>query len=608
VTPSAPVIGGFFFLLFLCAPAAADEYDGWMRHSVYVPVTDGTRIAVDYYRPTAAGQLHEKSLPVVWRFTPYGRYLTGQQSGTANALPQHGAGLNGPAALETLLNNGYVVAVADIRGYGASFGVSETWLGPQQAEDARDITNWLAAQSWSSGKVGMMGLSYLGSVQYLAASKASPHLRAIFAAMAQFDHYETFMLNGIYRQDLAPAWRSIRSQLDHDEPDGSSPVARVTSDSDRALIRSAMREHKKNRDLGEQMAPLQFRDSADALTGRRWHIENSLWNYLEDVEKSGVALYHWTGWWDSYAGGQILAFANLDNPQKLHIGPYFHSDHFGVDIYQESLRWFDYWLKGVKNGVMDEPAVRFFIAGDEPATGWRHSATWPPGNTVRKTLYLSEENLAFTPSPSVHTQDAMAVDYSISLGSYLDRNNGSFRAQDCADRTDAKPVCYRHSGYPDLALDYDARALSYTSAPLETDVLVAGRPVVHLWVTASTEDADFFVVLEEIEADGTSRFVTDNAIRASHRAVNEPPFDNLGAPWHGNYEADAAPLPPHPVEIVLALKPAGNRFEKGNRVRLTIAGADASSGSSGADPVPRVFSVHKGENYPSRLELTVIAR
>jgi predicted acyl esterase len=113
-------------------------------------------------------------------------------------------------------------------------------------------------------------------------------------------------------------------------------------------------------------------------------------------------------------------------------------------------------------------------------------------------------------------------------------------------------------------------------------------------------------VLEEVEPDGTSRFVTDNAIRASHRAINNPPFDHFGLPWHGNYEKDAAILPPEPLEIQLDLKPVGIRIEKGNRIRLTIAGADALSGTAPQAKTPRAITIYRNRQNVSLIELPTV--
>ncbi|MGA0266451.1 MAG: CocE/NonD family hydrolase [Lysobacterales bacterium] len=607
----APVIGGFFFcftLSVLAAAPGADEFDGWNRFSEYVAVADGTRLAIDYYRPTRAGELHEQPLPVVWRFTPYGRYLNPIDPANPHALPSGGAGLNSSGALEVLLRSGYVVAVADVRGYGASFGVSETWLGPRQAEDARDITDWLAAHSWTTDKVGMMGLSYLGSVQYMAASRASPHLKAIFAAMAQIDHYETFMLNGIYRPDLAPAWGQLRAALDFPGAETMrGSVAAVEADTDRSQIRQAALAHRHNRDLGQQMARLAFRDSIDPDTGRRWHVENSAWNYLDQVEGSGVAIYHWAGWWDTYCKGQILAFNHLSNPQKLHIGPYFHTEHFGIDIYHEAVRWFDHWLKGRDNGISREPAVRYFIAGEDPAAGWRQSNHWPPPGIENSVLHLSSDALLARQASPTPGTDHLKVDFAVTLGGYLERNNGIFRQAACADRTEVDRVCFDHSGYPDLALSYDARSLSYTTAPLSQDLRVLGQPVATFWISSSTDDADIYVVLEEVDEEGFSRFVTDNAIRASHRAIGESPFSTKDVSWISHLTKDAARLPDTPVRVVLDLKPIGNLFEKGHRIRLTIAGADAANDHVAGPDSNQVLSLHRGGPYDSYLTLPYLA-
>lgn len=107
--------------------------------------------------------------------------------------------------------------------------------------------------------------------------------------------------------------------------------------------------------------------------------------------------------------------------------------------------------------------------------------------------------------------------------------------------------------------------------------MVAGFPEVKVFVASNREDVDLFFVLTEVTPEGVSQFVSDGAIRASHRSLNKPPFDNLGLPWHGNFSADLTNLGSEPALISLALKPTANLFEKDNRIRLTIAGYDAKS-------------------------------
>mgnify|MGYP000329904256 CR=1 FL=1 len=583
-------------------------FDGWQRNSVYISVHDGTRLALDFYRPTRQGQLHQKPLPVVWRFTPYGRYPQ-KETNNPNALPQGGAGINGPKAFAHLLRQGYVVAQADVRGYAASFGSNRLWLGPQEGRDAYDITEWLAAQPWSDGNIGMMGLSYLASVQYLAAAEKPPHLKAIFAAMGQFDHYSTFLINGIFRADLPAWWRLIRAQLDLGQ---GTPVA---ADADGTLLQAAVREHFWNRDIFDQMRSLEFRDDSDSWDKRQIHLQASPWTRLKAIEESGVAIYHFTGWFDAYGKHQLLYFANLKNPQKILLGPYFHKDHFGIDLFAEAQRWFDYWLKGQDNGIMAEPPVRYFVVGEAPESGWKTAQRWPLPNEQRNTYYFSDG-----PSGSIESvndgglsldspaygleKDSYSVDYTLSLGAYVARNNGTMRR--CDNKTDVEPTCYRNAGYPDLSQSYDVKALTYTSPPLTEATTIAGHPLVRFWASASTPDADFFVVLEEVDSHGRSHFVTDNAIRASHRTINVAPFNHLNLPWLGHYRKDAKNLGPQPAEIVLDLKPVANLFEAGHRIRVTIAGADVESGAAPWEQVAREITLYHGQTYPSSIELPVI--
>ena len=117
---------------------SAPAYDSWHRISQYVVVRDGTRIAVDYFRPATGGVLHEEPLPVVWSHTRYQRSnITDGKLFTS--LDHH-------PPLFTVLRHGYVIAIADVRGAGASYGTKHGWFPPEEAEDAHDLTEWFAEQ------------------------------------------------------------------------------------------------------------------------------------------------------------------------------------------------------------------------------------------------------------------------------------------------------------------------------------------------------------------------------------------------------------------------------------------------------------------------------
>jgi putative CocE/NonD family hydrolase len=584
-------------------------YDSWQRKSLYIPMRDGIQLAVDYYQPTRNGELHTAPLPVVWRFSPYGRYVNDNPK-NKNQISQRSLGtFNGPEVFENLLRNGYIVAEADVRGYAGSYGTNQLWLGPQEGRDAHDITEWLAEQSWSNGNIGMLGLSYLASVQYFAMAEKPPHLKATFAAMGQFDHFDTFSSNGVPRADLPAYWRLIRANLDMGQG------ARVDADTDGVLLHQATRDHYGNRDLPDQLRGLEFRDSVDLISGDQHHLDASPWGKLGEIEESGIAIYHFTGWFDAYGKDQLLYFANLRNPQKLHVGPYFHTDSFGIDIQEETRRWFDHWLKKIDTGMMNEPPIRYFVVGEEPEFGWKSATQWPLPQEVREEYFftqgktgtvqsVNDGSLSVIPIFSDVGKDLYLVDRGVSLGSFLARNNGVMR--ECGEKFKVDKSCYLNSGYPDLSERYDAKGLTYTSGKLVKDMVIAGHPVVRLWVTANTDDADFFIVLEEVEPDGTSHFVTTNAVRASHRTVNKAPFNNLGLPWLGHFKADAKMLTRMPSIIELDLKPIANLFDKGNRIRVTITGAEAEEGDASPLSGNREFTIYRNKKYSSSIDLPVI--
>ena len=603
--------------------AAQSIFDGWVRHSEYVAMRDGVKLAVDYYRPTKEGALHSKPLPVVWRFTPYGRYQTGADGKVSdqNAILDVSSGSNGKAIFEHLLQQGYVVAQADIRGYNASFGISEIWLGPQQGHDAFDLTEWFSAQHWGTENVGMLGRSYLGSVQLMAASYASPHLKAIVPEMAQIDHFSLFSRNGVLRNDLVVSWDKMRSAMDVAAivPKPFS-VAPVMADTSRADLLTASDEHKLNTRLADSILQMPVRDSTDPATGTKHHIESSVLFKLPQLEQSGVAIYHLSGWYDDSIRDHLILLRNLNNPQKIHIGPYFHQDNFGFDYLTETRRWFDYWLKGKDNGIMDEPRVTYYVVGQKPLEGWHHSSQWPEPDLDELVLHLSGEKsgsarsfndgtLSYEePQGSSDGKDVYLVDETLSLGDLITRNTGAFRRDACPvskNIADVGEVCYLSSGYPDLSDTYDAKAITYTSAELRVDVVVAGFPEVKVFVSSNREDADLFFVLTEVTPEGVSQFVSDGAIRASHRSLNKPSFDNFGLPWHGNFSPDLTDLGPEPALISLALKPIANLFEKGNRIRLTIAGYDAKSGVPLESTEDKKIIIHMGGDYRSNLSLPI---
>ena len=153
----------------------------------------------------------------------------------------------------------------------------------------------------------------------------------------------------------------------------------------------------------------------------------------------------------------------------------------------------------------------------------------------------------------------------------------------------------------------DKKGLTYTTEALDEDVEVTGHPVVHLWVSSTATNGDFFVYLEEVDAEGVSHYVSEGALRASHRAIHEPYYDNLDLPFHRSHEEDMVELRPgEPAEIAFDLQPTSNVFNAGNRIRISITCADKDNASTPELSPPPTVSVYRNTGHASYISLPVI--
>ncbi len=567
------------------------SYDGSARESRYITMRDGIRLAVDIIRPTRAGELHLDRLPVVWAHERYHRAT--MINGKLRASYEW---------IMPLLRHGYVIAVVDARGSGASFGTQPGFYSPDETRDMYDVTEWLAAQPWSSGTIGMYGRSYLGHAQYFAAAQRPPHLKAIFPEMAVFDFYHMLSPGGVFQEYALPNWRTLTRNLDQSvtfdwfgAPFG--PVAPVDGDSGTALRSAAIEAHRASWDVGDMWARAPFRDSRDSVTGTVFYRERSPSTYLANINRSGVAIYHLTGWLDPVPRDAFLWYANLRVPQKITVGPWFHTQTTGLDNVAEHLRWYDYWLKGIDNGIMREPPIHYGTFNAHPDSVWRSAWRWPLPNERRTRFYLGagptgtvasrNDGRLERPNAGPAGTDSQTVDLTASLGKGNRWANGY-----------GGPA-----GYPDLRTN-DARGWTYTTEPLDHPVEVTGHPVVRFWASADVPDADFFVQLEEVAPSGESRFVTDAVLRASRSRPGSAPYRNFGLPYLPASAAGKVALSRRPRELRFDLLPTSYLFRAGYRIRLTITGADRDN-----FPAPArapIITIHRGGRYPSYVELPVI--
>lgn len=652
-------------------------YTEFHRESRYLATRDGTRLAVDVYRPMANGEPVAEPLPVIFSYARYWRATEnpdGSISTAVGVLPKgaRSAPIDSADALTNvpnLVRHGYVYVRATSRGAGASYGTRESDMTGLEANDAHDVVEWIARQSWSDGKVGMRGLSYPGMAQHLTASAAPPHLVAVFPGVAPFDEYDSSWAGtGILRK-YGLSWLAREAQKDDVlegvagstvnpvRPDAKR-VARVDADVDGSMREAARRERQvdlgtdplryftvqspesarmldmlreaaggigvtemiellyssralgdllgRHPGLADRLRRLHFyRDASPMLAAAQPVGPNSLSNLMPAINRSRIATYNWGGWFDFAAQDTILWHVNNRNQKKLTMGPWTHAPNEPDNpreashtplLNVEELRWFDYWLKGLENGVMEEAPVQYAVMDDPQAWTWESAPDWPPADTAPIPFYFDAEGNGLSMAkPEAVGRSDYRVDYHVSMGE-------STRYHDSIGMG---PM--RYEGLNEHA----ARSLVFETAPFDRDYVVVGHPVVELFVTSSEGDIEINAYLQEIDEDGEPFYLTDGVIRSSHRKLGRPPYDKMGLPWLDGSRAAVESTPPlsavEPSVLRFTLYPTAARIQKDHRLRLVITGADAHSNLTIPYDPPPVITVWTGSDTASRIMLPVRA-
>jgi len=593
------------------------SHSAWKSSSEYVEMSDGAVIAADIYLPEEfleSGTPPSK-FPVIFNFTPYKRSIIDPETG--EIIPNV---LNRPGEhLADYHEYGYALVVADTRGYGASIGAAMTF-GWRYQQDAGEMIDWIAAQEWCDGNVGMVGGSHHGWTQLAAASRKPAALKAIMPAVVPLDGFTgQFFPGGIFMHSfLTGADQSDQVRAKH-EATAQQLVAPVDS-TDPAALAASQAKAQPDLELTYDWDNEPFIDSR-AKTGENGR--DFCANMVGPIAETDIAIYHLGAWFDGFARGTTELYASLadSNPSRLAVFPGFHDlvrgfvyDELGAeppDLVAERRRFFDRYLKGIDNGIDKDPPVLIYnINGD----GWRQENEWPLARQQDFKLYLAE-NLDFADSPGAEGSDAYRTELS------HDRRYGSNLSSRWTALGGTPP-----DGVPDMT-NQDESSLCYSSAPIENDLEVTGHPTVRLWVSSDADCGDFYVYLEDVDKNGRSLMVSEGQLRAGwHELHDNNLMTDCGIdikpklPWHGYEKAqwdEKALADGRVIELVIDLQPISWLFRKGHRIRLAISGANwpdfslnptlsPANDPRAADNLKPTIRVHRGSQYPSVLELPAI--
>ena len=415
-----------------------------------------------------------------------------------------------------ILENGYVLVIQDVRGRFGSEGKFEPYIN--EAKDGYDAIEWIAEQSWCDGNIGMIGASYNGSVQYCAAVEQPPHLKTIIPSVGSADlFYDGEYVHGVFMPGRL-MWCAI--------------IEAIASD-----------EEILNMDWEQQLHHLPVSELDSITIGKEldyyqeWLIHNSKDEYWkqsahrEQLNKIKIPVFTQTGWFDTHLRSSTLVYNELtkagNKNVKMIIGPWGHTDRESkfyngefmgdaaddINLQPQYIRWFDHWLKGEDNGILDEPLVDLYAINSNT---WYSNNSYPFPFTTDKKLFLSS-----TDKPNLQTEngklafDSEGVHEGVDTFIY-DPGNVPLYTQEMLDR-----------GTYDLVRkmlverdDY----LFYKTPIFNEEQTIVGPITAMIYASTSAVDTDWYVILVALDQDDNFvDLISIGIVRAKFRNSLERP-------------------------------------------------------------------------------------
>jgi hypothetical protein len=514
-------------LLSISTTASASTPEIVKRLNVKVPMQDGIRLAANIFLPSESGRF-----PAILVRTPYNK------------------GDDLTPNFRAFVDHGYAMVVEDARGRYESEGVFDPF--GHEPKDGNDTLNWIAQQPWSDGKIGMLGGSYLGIVQWKAALLNNPHLKAIAPVVSGSDDYRDryYSTGGAMQLGHRLLWMSENLRASGYTPPAFSTYVRVLP-----LRRADLSATGQRCGIFQKVLD---HPSYDAF----WRAVST----REHISQIHVPVFSVGGWYDCFVESDLAAFTALHRSSSVNhivIGPWPHNmsvkfanvdfgKESGAPIRRMQIQWFDQWLKLKDTPMLSSPPVRIFVMG---ANRWRDEQEWPPARAKMTRLYLASNGRA-------NTLEGNGV-----LAARLPRK----AAPDRFDFDPRNPVptaggaaCCNPAAFPwgpmdQRSIERRPDVLVFTSPVLSEDLEVTGPVSVVLYAATSALDTDFTAKLVDVFPTGEARNLTDGILRLRYR-------DSLDKPQLAK--------PGQVYEVTIDAGVTSNVFLKGHRVRLEISSSN----------------------------------
>ena len=452
--------------------------------NVWIPLADGSRLAAKIWLPDTA---QEQPVPALLEYIPYRK--SDYTSGRDAKRQAYFAGF------------GYASVRVDMRGSGDADGILYDEYLLQEQNDALEVIEWLAQQPWCDGNIGMHGISWGGFNSLQVAARKPPHLKAIIAIGATDDRYhdDVHYMGGCLLTSQMLPWASLMFAYNPSPPDPR-------------WVGGRWREMWLER---LEQSPPYIEEWLTHQTKDAYWKHGSVSESYADIE---IPVYMVGGWADSYNNSIPRLMAGLTGPRKGLIGPWSHAfpeqcDSPGppIGFLQESLRWWDYWLKGIDTGIMDEPMLRCWLQDAVPPAPtcrersgrWVAEPCWPSPNVKEQRYYLNENSLDANPQPTSEINFIGLQQHGLDGGGW--GGHGS-PGEYAGDQRSA-----------------DGESLTFTSQPLNEPMNMLGHAKVQLTLTVDQPLALVAVRLCDVAPNGRSTLVTWGLLNLTHHHSHEEP-------------------------------------------------------------------------------------
>lgn len=527
----------------------------------FITMDDGVKLAVKVTLPSNAANVNEGPFPIILVQTSYNTSLGSFTPAIGGADP-------------LMTSHGYATVVVDVRGTGNSQGEWEAF-GEREQKDYSQVVEWAATQSWSDGRIGLFGVSYLGITTMLTAQQQHPAVKAAFPIVPLGDAYRDIVFTGgQVNPTFIPLWITLVTGL------GALPLEGIAVDPATGI--TALLSHITGAVTNFQVPTILkalLGDQGTAADGDFWAKRSP----LENADKIKVPTFVVGGLFDLFQRSEPLWFERLKGsvPTKLLLGPWTHIEAAGVpsnglpqdgvpELNKIQLRWFDQYVKGLPVGADRMPNVTQYVLGEER---YVTSSDWPHAQMKPQQYFFQADKSLLKDQPSEKASQSIALQAPIF----------GLCSQSLSQWTAGIAGLLPLPCFDDDSINQKSSVV-FTTPALEDDLFINGPIQANVWMTTTAQETSVSVRISDFDpATGKSRPLSNGLLSASFRAVDESRSRIIDGvmiqPWHPFTTESVLPVKPNePMLMQVEIFPTSAKIAKGHSLKVSLSTSNLAQG------------------------------